>query len=176
MHLRRRIALLALALPLLALPTVGTHATAGGRQPPAATQEDLGAAASLVDATGAARWSDAYAGVALDVPAGVLIVHRIPTSRLDAELSALVPVPVRFVDAMHPARTLDAWQAQVFGDRDRWEARGVLIHSIWVDFGQCVILEIGDPQRDAARLTAAYPDMTLCVRQGWPPEPPLAIS
>ncbi|MET7708682.1 hypothetical protein [Micromonospora sp. NPDC005413] len=184
--MRRRITML-LALPLLlALPAACTTASASPAppQPPPPSntpdpgqsywpgQEDVSDAATTVEDASAPRWPDAYAGVSVDLPARTLLVHRIPTPGLDAAVRAMVPaVTVRFVDAKHSARTLDTWVEQVRADESSWRRRGITLYGTSTTIGECVDIEVEHPQRDAAKFTARYPRMTLCVQQGYPAVP-----
>ncbi|RFS38692.1 hypothetical protein D0Q02_31095 [Micromonospora craniellae] len=107
--------------------------------------------------------------MALDLPAGFLLVHRVPTSGLDAEVAAMVPqVAVRFVDAVYSARQLNTWNDQVGVDAGWWQRRDVVVHGRYVRFGECVVVEVEHPQRDAARIVAQYHGVPLCVEQGYP--------
>ncbi|MET8277810.1 hypothetical protein [Micromonospora sp. NPDC005174] len=185
--MRRRLAAL-LSVPLLALPTACAAASPTTPQsPPALTtpapaqsywpvQDVLMAAAGTVETHAARNWSRAYTSVSLDVPGGVLLVHRVPTPGFDAEIRPLARgVTVRFVDAAYSARTLDGWFERVQADMDYWRRQGVMIHSLWWNgegsTGRCLTAEVGNPQRDAVLITRHYADMSICVRQGWPAEP-----
>ncbi|GIJ30837.1 hypothetical protein Vqi01_59990 [Micromonospora qiuiae] len=126
-------------------------------------------AAGRIDTAGPSRWPDGYAGVATDMPAGVLLVYRIPTPGLDAEIQALVPeVTMRTIDVAYSARQLAAWSDQVRADIAWWHRQGVMVHGFYSRSGECVVVEINDPQRDADRITNRYPRMPLCVEQGYP--------
>ncbi|PZG20745.1 hypothetical protein C1I95_08875 [Micromonospora craterilacus] len=132
-------------------------------------QEELMKAGETVDIAGPRRWPDGYAGVAVDLPAGLLLVYRIPAADVDDEVRALVPqVTVRFVDVAYSARQLAAWNDQVGADTAWWQGRDVLVHGRYVRFGECVVVEVEHPQRDAARITAHYRGVPVCVEQGYP--------
>ncbi|WP_327031319.1 hypothetical protein [Micromonospora ureilytica] len=166
-------------LAACATPTV----SAGPQEPPASTtpapqqsywpgQDALSDAAVVVEGAAVPRWPHAYAGVSLDVPGDVLMVHRVPTAGFDDAIRAVTPgVTVRLVDAAHSARALDGWIERVRSDVAYWRSRGVVVHSSFVEIGTCVTLEVAEPQRDIARLTAFYPGIPLCVRQGEPAVP-----
>ncbi|MEH1167332.1 hypothetical protein V6V47_18295 [Micromonospora sp. CPCC 205539] len=182
--MHRRCATL-LALPLLALlAACATPAASADPQQPSTSatplpqqsywpgQEALMDAATQVENAALPRWPHTYAGVSLDVPGDVLLVYRVPTRDFDAEIRALVPaVTVRFVDTPYSARTLDRWIERVRADVAHWQSRGVVVHSSFVELGECVTLEVAEPQRDAAKLAAFYPGIPLCVRKGWPAVP-----
>lgn len=178
----RRPMLALLAVPLLAVAACTAPTAQAAPQPPPATavpapsywpgQEALMAAGETVDTTAPTRWPDAYAGVELDVPAGVLIVHRVPTASLDAAVRALVPqVTVRFADAVYSARQLGAWAEQVRADLPYWQRRGITIHEVGTRPGQCVTVGAADPARHASTIVARYRAMAVCVEQGHPAEP-----
>ncbi|WP_328347050.1 hypothetical protein [Micromonospora sp. NBC_00421] len=172
-----------LAPPLLALSacTAATAApTTPPQLPPASTtpnpgqsewprQQELGDAATTVDETAPSRWPDAYAGVALDMPAQLLLVQRIPTPGFDAAVRAVVPtVTVQFTDARYSKRTLDAWVEQISDDFTYWQGRGIQLHSVGAEPGQYVAVGINNPKRDAGKISARYPRMDLRVVQGSP--------
>ncbi|MEU0549804.1 hypothetical protein [Micromonospora sp. NPDC005979] len=179
---RRMTALLA-ALPLLAL-TACTAATAAPTTPPPATatpnpgqsewpgQQEVMDAATVVDDAAPSRWPDAYAGVAVDLPAHLLLVRRIPTPGFDAAIRAMVPaVTVRFEDAVHSARLLDGWVEKINTDYDYWQRRGIPLHTVGAEPGQYVEVGIDNPRRDAGKIRARYPHMVLHIVHGGPPEP-----
>ncbi|WP_422740002.1 hypothetical protein ACN263_12680 [Micromonospora sp. WMMD729] len=184
--MRRRLTAL-LSVPLLALSAACAAASATPQAPPAFTtpapaqsywpgQDELMAAAGVVEDHAARNWSRVYTSVSLDVPAGVLLVHRVPTAGFDAEIRPLVRgVTVRFVDTAHSARTLVGWFERVQADMSYWQRRGVTIHSLWWNgegsAGRCLTVEVANPRRDAALITRHYTDMSICVRQGGPAEP-----
>ncbi|RKN51207.1 hypothetical protein D7223_05760 [Micromonospora endolithica] len=164
-----------LALPLLALcaACAAPTASASGPSPHSEQsywpgQQALTDAAGAVDAIGV-RWPDVYAGVSLDLPADVLLVHRVPAAGFDEAVRRLVPhVTVRFVDAEHAALALDRQAERVVRDVDYWRQRGVSVHSVGTTIGECVTVGVGDPDRDAAVVTAHYRGVPLCVEQGAP--------
>ncbi|MDM4783347.1 hypothetical protein [Micromonospora sp. b486] len=165
------------ALPML-VACAAPGASASPHPPPSSRQslwpqqQALTDAAVVVDSAAGARWPDAYAGVSLDVAGGVLLVHRIPAAGLDAAVRDLAAgVRVWFVDARHSARTLDGWAGRVTADVGYWQRRGVVVHSVGTDIGQCVRVEVANPGRDSAPIIGHYRPMALCVRQGSPAEP-----
>lgn len=174
-----------LILPLMVLlaACATSNASGGPHQPHASTepapqqsywpgQSALNDAALAVEGVAVQSWPYAYAGVSLDVPGDVLLVHRVPARGFDEAIRKVTPgVTVRFVDAGHSARSLDGWVERVRADAAYWQSHGVILHGSYVDIGACVTLEVAEPKRDAARLTAFYPGIPLCVRQGWPAEP-----
>ncbi|MGC4746880.1 hypothetical protein ACLQ28_14625 [Micromonospora sp. DT201] len=177
----RRLAPLLLALPLLALAACAAATTAPTTppQPPPATatpdpgqshwsgQEEVVNAARVVDEAAPLRWPEAYAGVAVDPPARVLLVQRIPTPGLDAAVRAMVPaVTVRFTDARYSKVVLDEWVADISADFDYWQRRGVQLRNVGAEPGQYVEVGTDDPQRDAGKIQAHYPHMTLRMVQG----------
>lgn len=184
--MRRRLAAL-LSVPLLAPLTACAAASATPHSPPALStpapaqsywpgQDELMVAAGTVERYAARKWPHVYTSVSLDLPGRMLLVHRIPTRGFDAEIRPLVSgVTVRFVDVAYSARTLDGWFERVQADMDTWRRRGVTIHALFWDgggsTGRCLTVEVENPQRDAALITRHYPDMSICVRQGWPPVP-----
>ncbi|MFG1918089.1 hypothetical protein [Micromonospora sp. NPDC048898] len=167
-----------LTLTLLALPAACASPSASAvpsvphaEQSYWPAQDALNDAAEAVDGVGE-RWPDVYADVSLDVPAGVLLVHRIPSAGFDEAVRQLgVHVTVRFVDAQHSARALDRWVEQIAADMDYWRQRGVAVYEVGPTIGKCVSVGVGDPQRDAAAVTAHYPGVPLCVEQGAPAVP-----
>ncbi|MEU3452285.1 hypothetical protein ABZ671_01540 [Micromonospora sp. NPDC006766] len=191
----RRLAAL-LALPLLALPagcaTPVASAAAPQPQPPVTRppqpatpepaqsywpwQQRLTEAAEAVNNAAARRWPDTFAGTSVDVPANVLMVHRVaPAAGLDAAVRKMVPdVTIKSIDARYSAKALDGWIAQVRADTAWWQRHGVTIHSTYVRIGLCVVAEVADPQRDATRIKAHYPAESVCVEQGYPAEPLIA--
>ncbi|GIJ12158.1 hypothetical protein ACFFMR_33005 [Micromonospora andamanensis] len=173
--MRRRYLAVLLTLPLLA--ACATPAASAG--PPAAApapeqsywpgQEELMDAGGTIDTVGPRRWPDSYAGVATDMPAGTLLVYRIPTPGIDAQIRALVPqVRVRMIDVAHSARHLAAWSEQVRADVPWWQRHGVTVYAFYNRFGECVVVEVAEPHRDADRITAHYRPMPVCVEQGYP--------
>ncbi|TDB80230.1 hypothetical protein [Micromonospora sp. KC721] len=180
-----------LALPLLALPACTTPTASAAPQPPASTpvpdqsyywpgQDEVMDTADRIESAAAHGWPRSWAGVENDLPGRSVVVHRIPTPGMDAEIRAMVPpgVGLRFVDAVYSAQTLDAWLTRVRADQTWWERRhGVLIHSTYAEMGECAVLETEHPARDEARIAAVasrspgYRSMSLCVRQGYPYEP-----
>ncbi|MEU5781316.1 hypothetical protein [Micromonospora lupini] len=185
MRLRMTVSLI---LPLMALlaacAACATSNASGGPQQPATStgpapqqsywpgQEALSNAALVVEGIGGQSWPDAYAGVSLDLPSDVLLVHRVPARGFDEAIRAVTPgVTVRFVDASHSARSLDGWVERIRADAAYWQSHGVIVHSSYVEIGTCVTLEVAAPKHDAARLAAFYPGVPLCVQQGWPAEP-----
>ncbi|WP_428966104.1 hypothetical protein [Micromonospora fluostatini] len=178
--MRRRLAAL-LAVPVVLVVAEGATSAVPALSRPSVSraplpdqsywpgQEELMTAAEIVDMLGPRRWPDAYAGVSLDLPGGFLLVHRVPTAGVEAEVRAVVPrVAVRFVDAAYPAWRLDAWNDQIGAAVDWWQRRDVIIHGRYVRFGECVVVEVEYPARDAARLTARHRGVPLCVEQGYP--------
>lgn len=175
--MRRRCLGMLLVVPLLG----GCAISAAWATPPPAVsvpapvqsywpgQEEVGAAASRIDAVGPGRWPESYAGVAVDIPVGVVLVYRIPRAGLDAEIRAVVPgATVRMVDVAYSARQLAAWSDRVRADVAWWQLRGVTVHSFYIRFGECVVVEVEDPHRDADRISARYPGMPVCIGQGYP--------
>jgi hypothetical protein len=171
-----------LVLPLLALPAACTTPdVSAAPQPSTATstpdpeqsywpgQDEVMAAATVIDDHANAHWSHAHAGVALDLPGQAVDVHRIPTHGFDAEIRSMLPnMKLRFVDAKHSAATLNGWVQRIFDDRPYWQNRGVLIHGIGSEMGKHVDVEVANPERDARKITARYPHMELRVKKGWP--------
>lgn len=131
-------------------------------------QEDLMEAATRVEDAARQRWPDLYAGVALDVPGNVLLVHRIPAGPdVDAAVRALVPgTKVRLVNAAHTEEQLRQWAERINTDTPTWEHRGVTITGVGPKLGRCVMVGV-ETDLDLARplLVAHYPDVTLCVEQ-----------
>ncbi|MET7948431.1 hypothetical protein [Micromonospora sp. NPDC005324] len=178
-------------MPLLALAgsSVATAAPTTPPQPPPATatatpdpgrsewpsQQEVMDAATVVGKAASTRWPRAYAGVAVDLPARLLLVQRIPTPGFDAAIRALVPaVTVRFADARYSELTLDAWVADISADYDYWQRRGIPLHAIGAEPGQYVEVGTDNPQHNAGRIRDHYPRMTLRVVQGSPSVPATA--
>lgn len=167
-----------LIVPLLALPAGCASPSASARpdvpnaeQSYWPAQDALSDAADVVDRVGG-RWPDVYADVSLDVPAGVLLVHRIPSAGFDEAVRQLgLHITVRFVDAQHSARALARWVEQVSADMDYWRQRDVAVYEVGPTIGKCVSVGVGDPHRDTAAVTAHYPGVPLCVEQGAPAVP-----
>ncbi len=171
-----------LVLPLLVLPAAcATPDASAAPQPPTATstpdpeqsywpgQDEVLAAATVIDDHANARWSHVHAGVALDLPGQAVDVHRIPTPGFDAEIRSLVPsMKLRFVDANYSAVTIKGWAERIFEDRPYWQRRGVVIHGLVPEMGEYVEVEVAHPKRDAPLIKAHYSHMRLIVRQGWP--------
>ncbi|MFY1622868.1 hypothetical protein ACN261_25835 [Micromonospora sp. WMMD723] len=135
-------------------------------------QEALMDASNRVDEVAPDRWPAAYAGVALDLPGGRMLVYRVPTAGMDAAVRALVPaVLVDFVDATYSAAKLEEWAAKVRDDQAFWQHRGVTVHGVGTDFGRCVTVGLADPQRDGGKVVARYPKAALCVEQGYASDP-----
>ncbi|MEV6708508.1 hypothetical protein [Micromonospora wenchangensis] len=172
-----------LAAPLLAvLAACGTVAAQAAPQPPPSSpvpgqsywpgQEALMDAGARVGEVAPGRWPAAYAGVAVDMPGGRLLVYRVPTSGMDAAVRALAPaVLVDFVDATYSAASLEEWAARVRDDQAFWQQRGVTVHSVGTDFGRCVTVGLADPQRDGGKVLARYSRAALCVEQGYASDP-----
>ncbi|WP_422752601.1 hypothetical protein [Micromonospora sp. WMMD708] len=167
------------ALLLAALTACGTTAAQAAPRPSLAPpapeqsywpgQDALMDAAARVDEVAPGRWPAAYAGVALDVPGGRLMIYRVPTAGMDAALRALAPaVRVDLVDATYPAASLEKGAAKVWADQAFWQQRGVTVHGVGTDFGRCVTVGLANPRRDGAKVTAHYPGVALCVEQGYP--------
>ncbi|WCN83251.1 hypothetical protein [Micromonospora sp. LH3U1] len=172
----RRLVPLLLAL---AACTAATAAPTTPLQPPRPTatpwpglpewpgQQEVMDAATVVGNAASLRWPRAYAGVAVDLPARLLLVQRIPTPGLDAAVRALVPaVAVRFTDARYSKVALDEWVADIGVDFDYWQRRGVQLRNVGAEPGQYVEVGTDDPQRDAGKIRAHYPHMTLHLVQG----------
>ncbi|MFI1194249.1 hypothetical protein ACH4T9_13460 [Micromonospora sp. NPDC020750] len=164
-----------LALPVLLAPPALAASAAGSWQPgtPAPMPSDwphqaaLTLAAMKVDVTAERRWPDSYAGVELDLPSDVLIVHRKPTPGLDGAIAALVPrVDVRYAYAAHSSRQINTWRDQIYSDRGYWRTRGVELHGVGPVFGRCVAVEVDNPDRDRPAIVTHYPDRPICVEQG----------
>jgi hypothetical protein len=175
---------LLLAAPLLAASACTTPVASAAPQPPPATaapvvepsywpgQDTLMDAGTTIDATAPTRWPAAYAGVELDLPAGHVLVHRVPTPGMDDAIRALVPqVSVRFVDTAYSERQIAGWMDQVLADWTYWQRRGVTVHEVWPRFGTCVVVGVEDPRRHASVVAARYPSATVCVEHGSPAVP-----
>lgn len=165
-----------LVIPLLlataACATAAARAEPGGPPAPAVSywtgQEEVMDAAGRVDEIGPKRWPDQYAGVATDFPGRAMTVYRVPGGDIDADVRALAGgVTVRFVDAMVPATTINRWLDRVRADTDWWAERGVIVWSVWPQFGDCVGLGVDRPAEQSAEVIGHYPDMRVCVEQGY---------
>ncbi|TDB82233.1 hypothetical protein [Micromonospora sp. KC721] len=133
-----------LTLPLLALPacTMPTASAAPQPSPPPAPapepsywpgREQVMETAGRIEDAAAPGWPQAWAGVETDFPGRAVVVHRIPTPGMDAEIRAMAPagVGLRFVDTVYSAQTLDDWVTRVRADQTWWQTRhGVIIHSV----------------------------------------------
>jgi hypothetical protein len=182
MHTRSRTlsALTAVAALLVTSTIVAGNAAGAGSRPAPATpfpsdwpnQFRLSEAASTISAAAQQRYPEVYAGVELDVPGDVVIVHRRPTAGFDEAIAALVPgVTVRFAYSPHSEAQVTAWQERVVADQTYWRSRGITLNGIGPRFGQCVVVQVDDPERDRLAIVTHYPDWSICVEQGGPAVP-----
>jgi hypothetical protein len=163
---------------LLAVPALSATAAPDSPSTPEPVPSDwpnqtrLLDAAVTIEAAAQERYPQIYAGIALDLPGDALIVYRKPSAEFEGTMAALVPhVTVRYAYAAHSERQIATWQAEVFADRDYWHRRGIDIHGTAPRVGQCVEVEVENPDRDGAAILAHYADRPICVEQGWPAVP-----
>ncbi|MFI6824199.1 hypothetical protein ACIBJE_25150 [Micromonospora sp. NPDC050187] len=163
-----RTLLLTLAVPAVMGLTAGAQPAAAQSEPVIIdwpTQEKLLGWAAAVEHEGRHNHPEAYAGVAIDPTVGTVIVHRIPSVAFDDAVRRVLPpsAAVRYVDAEYSEGHLAAWTAEVVADTDYWRERGVELNLVGSKPGQCVLVGVEDPARDAASIGARYPGWPLCV-------------
>ncbi len=185
MRTRTWIAGVIAALPLLigaAVPLIGGSPKA---QPAPETQPDptrsdwpnqerLNQAAQAADDLGA-KHPDVYAGVEMELPTDVLIVHRVrgiaDTAAFDQAVHdrvRAVAAPSRVVieNALYTQAQLHAWAATLRGDDDYWKGRGVEGYSVGSPpGGNCVKVGLTDPARDGDIFRNHY-TFPICLEAG----------
>ncbi|MDT5024405.1 MAG: hypothetical protein QOE61_831 [Micromonosporaceae bacterium] len=166
--MKARALLCALAVPAVMALTACGQPAAGQPAPVTSywpNQEKLTEWATAVEREGQQNHPEVYAGVEIDLAADTVIVHRIPSAAFDEAVRGLLPptATVRYIDSTYSERQLTGWAAAVVADTDYWRERHAELRLVGTKPGQCVRVGIDNPARDAASITARYPDSPICV-------------
>lgn len=163
------VALLVAVTPLTGACGRNTTATPGAPPTTAATDPAVTAAAEAVHPVLRDSFADTFAGLELRHEVPMLVVHRRPDPRLDAEVSRLAPgVRVEFHDAQHTLSEMSAAGARVMDDRGHWASRGATLVSVApaVDGSGVQVVTSTEPGDLAGELRERYPAMSFDVRRG----------
>ena len=166
-----------LVLLLVALASCGRNQPESGRTLPVVTtvtpppnttpMNDLAlmAAADVVQPLLERKFANTYAGLEVrnDVP--MMVVHRKPDPKLDAEVREAAPgVRIEFRDARYTRTEMGEYVKRVMNDTEYWKGRGISIVSAGpeVDGSGVQVGVVAPPPGNFARyLDAYYPAMSF---------------
>ncbi|MGW4210563.1 hypothetical protein ACWEIJ_21410 [Lentzea sp. NPDC004789] len=127
--------------------------------------EPLAAAAHVVQPLLERKFANTYAGLEMrnDVP--MLVVHRKPDPKLDAEVREVAPgVRIEFRDARYTRAEMSEHVRRVMDDTEYWKGRGISIVSAGpeVDGSGVLVGVVAPPPGNFARyLDEHYPAMSF---------------
>ncbi|MFS8099067.1 hypothetical protein LFM09_18240 [Lentzea alba] len=153
-----------LALLLVALAACGQQAAAGG---PSTGDPGLTEAASVVRPRLEGEFAGTFAGLELRHEPSMLVVHRKPDAKLDAEIAEATPnVRVVFRDAKYTRVEMMAAAQQMLAETTHWQGLGIHVVTAEpaVDGSGVEVTTSNESVGVANQLQQRYPHMTFNVR------------
>lgn len=153
--------------PLMPIDTVPTTPTNDAVLTTPTNDPVLTKAADALQPLLEREFASTYAGLEIRRDAPVLVVHRKPDPRLDAEARKAAPdAPIEFRDARYTWVEMGEYVKRVMDDTEYWQGRGIRIVSAGpeVDGSGVLVGVVGPPPGDVARqLNLHYPAMSFKI-------------